>query len=174
MFYFFLSIYSCVVSYIKKKDVFVANRELVAFEGPSVVNGEGSIDPLRVIWADGREREAPIVLEEGVKEFEGGEMPTKVVDKVLEEEDRSVLGLWMNGNLVKLCRCLGMPIEGFEGEILKPLRKMEERKSLKGVATRKRRKFQKVSRSERELKKLQSSVNYCGARRSAGVLQIVN
>ena len=151
--------------------MFVANRELVAFEGPSFVNGEGSVDPLRVIWADGREREAPIVLEEGVKEFEGGEMPTKVVDKVLEEEDRSVLGLWMNGNLVKLCRCLGMPTEG---EILRLLRKMEERKNLKGVATRKRRKFQKVSRSERELKKLESSVNYCGAGRSAGVLQIVN
>ena len=98
-------------------------------------------------------------------------MPTKVVEKVLEEEDRSVLGSWMNGNLVKLCRCLGMPIEG---EILKPLRKMEERKNLKGVATGKRRKFQNVSRSERELKKLESSVNYCGAGRSAGVLQIVN
>ena len=41
-----------------------------------------------------------------------------------------------------------MPTEGFEGEILK-LRKMEERKNLKGVVAGKRRKFQKVSRSER-------------------------
>lgn len=67
-----------------------------------------------------------------------------------------------------------MPTEGFEGEILKLLRKMEARKNLKGVAARKRRKFQKVSRSERELKKLESSVNCCGVGRSAGVLQTDN
>ncbi|RVX18630.1 hypothetical protein CK203_006499 [Vitis vinifera] len=48
----------------------------------------------------GRESEAPFVLEKGVTEFEGGEMPTKVVEKVLEEEDKSVLGSWMNGNFV--------------------------------------------------------------------------
>ena len=33
----------------EKKEVFVANRELVVLEGPSFVNGEGSVDPLRVI-----------------------------------------------------------------------------------------------------------------------------
>ena len=32
-----------------KKEVFVANRELVVLKGPSFVNGEGSVDPLRVI-----------------------------------------------------------------------------------------------------------------------------
>ena len=153
--------------------MFVANRELVVFEGPSFVNGEGSVDPLRVIWAYGKERDAPIFLDEGVKESEGGEMPTKVVEKVLEEEDKGVLGSWMNGSFVKLFRCLGMPTEGFEGEILKLLRKMEERKNLKGVVAGKRRKFQKVTRSER-IEKLESSVNYCGVGRSAGVLQIAN
>ncbi|RVW52909.1 hypothetical protein CK203_110630 [Vitis vinifera] len=98
--------------------------------------------------ADGREREAPFVLEKGVTEFEGGEMPTKVVEKVLEEEDKSVLGSWMNGNFVNFA-------------------------DVWGVAARKRRKFQKVSRSERELKKLESSVNYCGVGRSAEYFRLI-
>ena len=51
---------------------------------------------------------------------------------------------------------------------------MEERKNLKGVSTEKRRKIQKVSRSEKELKKLKCSVNYSGARRNAGILQFAN
>ena len=104
----------------------MADWDLVAFEGPPLVNGEGRVDPLRIIGADGREREISYDMEKDFKESEGGEMPTEVVGRALEEENRSGLGLWMNGDFVNLCRCLGMPMEGFEGEILLLLRRMEE------------------------------------------------
>ena len=51
---------------------------------------------------------------------------------------------------------------------------MEERKNIKGKSAEKRRKIQKVSKLERELKKLECSVNYSGAGRNAGVLQLAN
>lgn len=121
-----------------EKKRYVANRDMVAFERLFYVNGEGIVDLLRIIGVVGREREALFDLEERFKEFKGGELPTKVVERVLEEDNRSVLGSWMNDNFVKLCRCLGMPTEGFDGEILMLLRRMEERKNFKGVATRKK------------------------------------
>ena len=101
-------------------------------------------------------------------------LPTKDVERVLEEEEGSVLGSWMNGSFVNLYRCLGMPTEGFEGEILLLLRRMKERKNLKGDLVGKRRKIQKVSRSEMELKKLECSMNYSGTGRNARVLQLAN
>ncbi|RVW53546.1 hypothetical protein CK203_092382 [Vitis vinifera] len=118
--------------------------------------------------ADGSERVVSIDLEEGAEEYEGRVLPTKDVERVLEEEEGSVLGSWMNGSFVNLYRCLGMPTEGFEGEILLLLRRMKERKNLKGDLVGKRRKIQKVSRSEMELKKLECSTNYSGAGRNAG------
>lgn len=90
------------------------------------VNEEEMVDPLRIIGVVGKEREASFDLEKGFKEFEGGELPIEVVERVLEEDNRSVLGSWMKGNFVKLCRCLGMLTKGFEGEILMLLRRMEE------------------------------------------------
>ena len=101
-------------------------------------------------------------------------LPTKDVERVLEEEEGSVLGSWMNGSFVNLYRCLGMPTEGFEGEILFLLRRMEEMKNIKGNLDGKRRKIQKVSRLESELKKIECSVNYSGAGKNAGVLQLAN
>lgn len=97
-----------------EKKGYVANRDMVAFERLFYVNGEGIVDLLRIIGVVGREREALFDLEEGFKEFKRGELSTKVVERVLEEDNRSVLGSWMNDNFVKLCRCLGMPTEGFE------------------------------------------------------------
>lgn len=101
-------------------------------------------------------------------------MTVEVTGRVSEEDNRSVLGSWMNGDFINLCKCLGMPTEGFEGEILLLLRRMEERKIFKGGVAEKKRKVQKVSKSERELKKLECSVNFCGTRKSAGLLQIAN
>ena len=75
---------------------------------------------------------------------------------------------------MNLCCCLGMPTKGFEGEILLLENNGRERKKIKGNLARKRRKIQKVSRSERELKKLKCLVNYSGAGRNAGVLQLAN
>lgn len=47
---------------------------------------------LRVIWANEREREALIVLEEGVKEYEGGMVQTKDVERVMKEEKNEHFG----------------------------------------------------------------------------------
>lgn len=107
------------------------------------MNGKETIDPLRIIGVVGREREASFDLEEGFKEFEGGELPTEVVERVLEEDNKSVLGSWMNGNFVKLCCCLGMLIKRFEGEILMLLRRIEEQKKFKGDVAEKKKSFKK-------------------------------
>ncbi|RVW76027.1 hypothetical protein CK203_055303 [Vitis vinifera] len=157
----------------KNEDV-MAVRDLVALEGPYVVNEEGRADPLRIIEVDGREREISFDMEKNIKGSKGGEMTVEVTGRVSEEDNRSVLGSWMNGDFINLCKCLGMPTEGFEGEILLLLRRMEERKIFKGGVAEKKRKVQKVSKSERELKKLECSVNFCGTRKSAGLLQIAN
>ena len=60
------------------------------------------------------------------------------------------------------------PTKGFEGKILSLLKRIEEKKKLKVNLAGKRR---KVSRSKRELKKLEYSMNYSGIGRSAGELQ---
>ena len=115
----------------------VADRDLVAFKGSSFVNGEGSIDPLRVIWVAERKRGVSIDLEKGTKEYDGRVLSTKDVERLLEKE-MSVLGSWMNGSFVKLCCCLGMPTEGFEGEILLLLIRIEKRKNFKGNSVEKK------------------------------------
>ena len=114
----------------------VADRDLVAFKGSSFVNGEGSIDPLRVIWVAERKRGVSIDLEKGTKEYDGRVLSTKDVERLLEKE-MSVLASWMNVSFVKLCYCLGMPTEGFEGEILLLLIRMEKRKNFKGNSVKK-------------------------------------
>lgn len=157
----------------KNKD-FMAVWDLVALEGPYLVNEEGRADPLRIIEANGREREISFDMEKNIKESKGGEMTIEVMGRVSEEDNRSVLSSWMNRDFINLCKCLGMLTEGFEREILLLLRRMEERKNFKGVAAGKKRKVQKVSKSERELKKLECSMNYCRTGKSAGLLQIAN
>ena len=76
----------------EKKEVVVADWDLVAFEWPYYVSGEGSIDSLRVIRADGSKRGVSIDMEEGAKEYDGRALPVKDVKRVLEEEEVSVLG----------------------------------------------------------------------------------
>ena len=61
-----------------------------------------------------------------------------------------------------------MPTEGFEGEILFFLKRMKERKLQKGkLNSRKRRKLES-SKFERELRKLEWTVNYLGGRGEGG------
>lgn len=43
-------------------------------------------------------------------------MPTKVVEKVLEEEDKSVLGSWMNGNFVNFADVWVCLLRGLRGK----------------------------------------------------------
>ena len=85
--------------------------------------------------------------------------------EMMEEGDEGGGLSWQSSCLAKFSRCLEMPTEGFEGEILFLLRRMKERKIRKGkkgkLEGRKKRKF-KSSKFKRELRKLEWTVNYLG------------
>ena len=61
-----------------------------------------------------------------------------------------------------------MPSEGFESEILKCLNRIRERRDCSERVTGKKRKGQRLSKFDRELKKLEWSVNYGGIERDWG------
>ncbi|RVW74361.1 hypothetical protein CK203_056854 [Vitis vinifera] len=67
--------------------------------------------------------------------------------------------MWSHGDncLAKFYHCLGMPAEGFEGEILKLLNRMKERRERFERVSGKKRKGQRSFRFDRELKKLEYS-----------------
>ena len=76
---------------------------------------------------------------------------------------------WSSSCLAKFNSCLGMPIEGFEEEILYLLRRMKgriEQKSQDGV--HRKMKFA-ASKSSRELKKLEWKVSYKRAKVATGM-----
>ena len=62
--------------------------------------------------------------------------------------------------MANFCHCLGMPTKGFESEILKHLYIIRERRDRFERVSRKKRKGQRSSKFDRELKKLECSVNY--------------
>ena len=79
---------------------------------------ELSVNPLRVLLVEERD------FEKG----DGGSIPKREVgDGVVEEEGKDVES-WRYNCLAKFCHCLGMPTKGFEGEILKLLKKMKEKR----------------------------------------------
>ena len=119
-----------------------------------------------------RGEQHPILGGGGAKAMVEKEFLDRVLGNRLEEDEEGVAEPWLNSSFVTFCRCLGMPSKGFEGEILLLLKMMKERKELKGNLARKRRKVQKTSRSERELKKIKCSMNYSGAKRCGGALQL--
>ena len=80
--------------------------------------GELNVSPLSVCSAEER-------LGEKVT---GGSFPLKEgKDERVEKEGEDVES-WRYSCLTKFCHCLGMPIEGYESEILKLLHKMRERR----------------------------------------------
>ena len=74
------------------EEVVVADRDLVVFKGSSFVNGEGSVDPLRVIWVAESERGVSIDLEKGAKEYDGKVLLAKDVERLLEEKKNECFG----------------------------------------------------------------------------------
>ena len=88
---------------------------------------ELSVNPLKVLLAEERD------FEKG----DGGSSPVR--DGRTEEEGGDVES-WRYNCLAKFCHCLGMPTEGFEGEILKVLNRMKER----------RERFERVSGKKRK------------------------
>ena len=120
-----------------------------------------------MVLVDGREAEVSGVSGLANERTEEG---TKVVldrapQEMMEEGDEGGGLSWQSSCLAKFSRCLGMPTEGFEGEILFLLRRMKERKIRKGkkgkLEGRKKRKFIS-SKFKRELRKLEWTVNYLG------------
>ena len=61
-----------------------------------------------------------------------------------------------------------MPTEGFEREILKLLNRIRERRDCSEMVTDKKRKGQRLSKFDWELKKLEWSVNYGGIKGDRG------
>ena len=81
-------------------------------------------------------------------------------DRAKKEDDDEES--WRYSFLARFCQCLGMPAEGFEREILKLLNRIRERRDCSERVTGKKRKSQRLSKFDWELKKLEWSVNYGG------------
>ncbi|RVX20319.1 hypothetical protein CK203_004873 [Vitis vinifera] len=79
------------------------------------------------------------------------------------EEAEKNMESWSYSCLAKFCHCLGMPTEGCERDILKLLHKMRDRRDRSENLSGKKRKGQRTSRFDRELKKLEWSMNYSGS-----------
>ena len=161
----------------------LGKRDISLFSTPSGWDGEGAVmarasdrgtvsddeggavmDPLRMILADGREVEVSNLVG---REPRNTEVVSVGVLERVSHEDKEKRGkegnlCWQSSSLAKFSRYLGMPTEGFEGEILFLLKRMKERKIQKGnLDGRKRRKLE-TSKFERELRKLEWTVNYIG------------
>ena len=80
---------------------------------------------------------------------------TKKVSHGLVEDEEGVVESWKYNCLAQFCHCLGMPTKSFEGEILMLHKRMNERREYFEKLIGKKRKGQKPSRSDRELKKLE-------------------
>ena len=126
--------------------------------------GGAVMGPLRMILVDGREAEVLDLAEKESRTVE--EVLEGVSERVSQEDEGGRVEegelCWHSSSSAKFSRYLGMPMEGFEGEILFLLKRMKERKLQKGkLDGRKRRKLES-SKFERELRKLEWTVNYLG------------
>ena len=134
--------------------------------------GGADLDPLRMILADGREAEvsgfsgmANEAVEEEIKD-----VSERAFQEVMEEGNEAGEPCWQSSCLAKFSRCLGMPTEGFEGEILFLLKRMKERKLQKGKLDGRKKKKLESSKFERELRKLEWTVNYIGGGGEGGIV----
>ena len=117
-----------------------------------------------MIWEDGREAEVLDIAgrEAGVfgEKTEGD--TERTIHEDMEEREEEEEPCWQSSSLAKFSRYIGMPTEGFEGEILLLLKRMKERRIQKGQVDGRKRKKLKSSKFERELRKLEWTVNYIG------------
>lgn len=94
--------------------------------GLGELEGDAILDPLRVILLDGMAMGGSIGLELGVVEEGGGVLMERDLISGLLEEVGGVSDYWSSSCLAKFSNLLGMLIEGFEGEILKLLKRMKK------------------------------------------------
>ena len=115
--------------------------------GSMVKESEGrlSFTPLRVYPA--KERDGQMGAGISFLEEEGRD------DRAEKEDDDEKS--WRYSCLARFCQYLGMPTEGFEREILRLLNRIRERRDVSKRVTGKKRKGQRMSKFDRELKKLE-------------------
>ena len=118
--------------------------------------------PLRVVAADGKEwgpKSSYGIIDEVEEIGAGGHRE----EAQCESAKHWNHGSWESSCLVKFSEFLGFSTMGFEKEILKLLRNLVNSQNLskeKGSLT--------VSKSERELRRLRSTINYNGNRSNKG------
>ena len=123
----------------------------------------GDIEPLRVVSADS--------IEWGETTSEAltdADLETKGLGNLSEEGPKTrseCLGYdnWEDSCLIKFSEFLRIPTVGYDEEILELLRKMESQQS-----SNKRKGHPTKSRSERELRKLECTINYSGKGQNRG------
>ena len=134
---------------------------LGGFSGQGVSVSNKSSVPLRVAAADDRDWGSPGAISDvGEENGEVGQRKTKSQCELLENWK---YGSWESSCLVKFSKFLGFPTKGFEKEILNLLGKL--------VASQKMCKekgSQSVSKSEREIRRLRSTINYNGNKSNKG------
>ncbi|RVX21118.1 hypothetical protein CK203_002245 [Vitis vinifera] len=144
---------------------FISSSSSSGCERALVVRGTSGLDetvvgvryqtPLCAVMKDG----SPWMMD-SVKEKSKGNNMSDVVEVMQERVD---LGKWDECSLVKFSKALGFSIEGVEGEILQLLLKLKTRRDQgkkKGTLG--------LTRFDREVKKLECSINYDGESRKKG------
>ena len=133
------------------------------FSGPVGSFADKDLEPLRVVATDGKEWG----LECSGATIDVGEELSEVGQRKIEEHYESsetwTHESWESSCLAKFSDFLGFPTGGFEKEILNLLRNLVASQKLgkeKGILT--------VSKSERELRRLRSTINYNGNKTNKG------
>ena len=119
--------------------------------------------PLRVVAADGREWGS--VSPGGISDVgvETGAVGQRKEVQCVAPENRNH-GSWESSCLIKFSEFLGFPTTGFEKEIVNLLSNLVESQKL-----RKEKGSMTVTKSERELRRLRSTINYDGKKINKGV-----
>ena len=131
--------------------------------GLAAVEGVGFQALLSVILAAGNLWVMETEGEKSLAEIRvGGEVERPALDEPLQE--RGVSGSsWDDSCLAKFSKSLRFSTEGVEGEILKLLLRLKSRRD-----QGKKRGISRTTRFERELKKLECSINYDGVSKENG------
>ena len=117
------------------------------------------VDLIKMVWVDGSEVAleglARLVGDDTLKTFLG-----EIEDSRRSDEDGCRPNDWADSCLVNFSKFLGMLTVGYDVEILKLLRKLKVGKEIKSQYSAFRKRKVCLSKFERELRKLECSVNY--------------
>ena len=133
------------------------------FSGPRGIFADKDLEPLKVVAADGREwglECSGAIIDVGE---ELGEVGQRKVEAQNESSETWTYESWESSCLAKFSDFLGFPAKGFEKEILELLRNLLASQKInkeKGNLT--------VSKSEWELRRLRSTINYNGNKTNKG------